>query len=231
MVRSMIFPLIIGVLGAAILVSLGNWQLQRLAQKEATISRIEKMIAGRIGEIPADAVEARDEFLGVQITGEIVGKPIFVLTSRKGFGPGYRVLYRLETSELALIVDLGFLRGAPKDPGVSGVYEIGGNLMWPDETDGFTPPPDIDRRIWFARDLQSLAPTFETASLLVVARQTTPPIEGIRPWPVSTSGIANDHLQYAITWFSLAVVWMGMTGYWLWRIRRRSLDDAMESTP
>ena len=43
------------------------------------------------------------------------------------------------------------------------------------------------------------------------------------PWarPV-TIDIPNDHLQYAITWFSLAVAWAGMTVYWLWRIKRRS---------
>ena len=33
--------------------------------------------------------------------------------------------------------------------------------------------------------------------------------------------IRNDHLGYAITWFGLAAVWAGMTGYLLWRIKRR----------
>ena len=33
--------------------------------------------------------------------------------------------------------------------------------------------------------------------------------------------IPNDHLEYAITWFGLAAVWAVMTGYLLWRIKRR----------
>ena len=40
------------------------------------------------------------------------------------------------------------------------------------------------------------------------------------PLPV-TANIPNDHLGYAITWFGLAAVWAVMTGYLLWRIKRR----------
>jgi surfeit locus 1 family protein len=45
----------------------------------------------------------------------------------------------------------------------------------------------------------------------------------IEPMPVDTSGIPNDHMNYAITWFSLAAVWLGMTAYLLWRIRQRTV--------
>jgi surfeit locus 1 family protein len=36
-----------------------------------------------------------------------------------------------------------------------------------------------------------------------------------------TVNIPNNHLGYAITWFGLALVWSVMTGYLLWRIKRR----------
>ena len=45
----------------------------------------------------------------------------------------------------------------------------------------------------------------------------------IEPMPVDSSGIPNDHMNYAITWFSLAAVWLGMTAYLLWRIRQRTV--------
>ncbi|MGB3148971.1 MAG: SURF1 family protein, partial [Paracoccaceae bacterium] len=32
--------------------------------------------------------------------------------------------------------------------------------------------------------------------------------------------VPNNHLNYAITWFSLAVVWAGMTLALAWRIRQ-----------
>ena len=64
-------------------------------------------------------------------------------------------------------------------------------------------------------------PSHSAHGALVVAREVTPS-EGLQPLGVTTSGIPNDHLQYAGTWFSLAAVWLGMTGYLLWRIRQRT---------
>lgn len=58
---------------------------------------------------------------------------------------------------------------------------------------------------------------------MVVIRTAEGAAQGIEPRPVDTSGIVNDHLEYAITWFSLAGVWAGMTLYLLWRIRRRTI--------
>jgi surfeit locus 1 family protein len=54
--------------------------------------------------------------------------------------------------------------------------------------------------------------------LLVVA--TGDGADGLVAMPV-TANVSNNHLQYAITWFGLAVVWTLMTGYLLWRIKRR----------
>jgi surfeit locus 1 family protein len=64
-----------------------------------------------------------------------------------------------------------------------------------------------------------MADALGTEPVMVVARLPTG--DGIAPMPVDTAGIPNDHLNYAITWFSLAAVWLGMTGLALWRIRRR----------
>jgi surfeit locus 1 family protein len=46
------------------------------------------------------------------------------------------------------------------------------------------------------------------------------------PMPLDTSAIPNDHWQYAVTWFSLALVWFVMTVFLLWRIRQQSLKAA-----
>jgi surfeit locus 1 family protein len=95
-----------------------------------------------------------------------------------------------------------------------------GTLHWPDETDSFTPPPDAARDIWFARDVPAMAAKLQTEPVLIVTREATG--DGITPLPVGTQGIPNNHLNYAVTWFSLAAVWAGMTLLLLWRIRRRT---------
>jgi surfeit locus 1 family protein len=94
-----------------------------------------------------------------------------------------------------------------------------GNLDWPRETDSFTPAPDAKTGLWFARDVPAMAQALGTEATLIVARGSTG--DGITPMPVDTSAIPNNHWQYAITWFLLAVAWLGMTSLWLWRIRRR----------
>ena len=119
-----------------------------------------------------------------------------------------------------ILVDRGiWLDGAEAAPGVAQVAEVAGNLDWPRETDSFTPPPDAATGLWFARDLPAMAAALGADPVLIVARGPTG--AGITPVPVDSSAISNNHWQYAVTWFLLAVAWLGMTLLWLWRIRRR----------
>jgi surfeit locus 1 family protein len=54
---------------------------------------------------------------------------------------------------------------------------------------------------------------------MIVARRLTPEV-GTAPMPLDSAAVPNDHLGYALTWFSLALVWAVMTGLFLWRGRR-----------
>ena len=65
-----------------------------------------------------------------------------------------------------------------------------------------------------------MAEALETEPVMLVTATSDDP-DAPLPLPV-TVNIPNDHLQYAITWFALAVVWAVMTGYLLWRIKRRT---------
>ena len=122
-----------------------------------------------------------------------------------------------------ILLDRGFIpedrRDAPRPP-VS--LSVTGNLLWPNEEDSYTPTPDQKQRLWFARNVKTMSQFLQTEPILVVARQATGEDPTIVPVPVDGSGIPNDHLGYAITWFSLAGVWAGMTVYLLWRIRQRT---------
>ena len=99
--------------------------------------------------------------------------------------------------------------------------EVIGNLHWPDEVDSWTPAPDA-RGVFFGRDIPAMAARLGTEPVLVVARevsQNTPPAT---PLPVTTEGIPNNHLGYAVQWFGLALVWAGMTIFLLWRTAKRT---------
>jgi surfeit locus 1 family protein len=221
MMRRMIAPLLFGLIGAAILIGLGNWQLKRLAWKESVLADISARLNDTPVPLPATPDPTADLYLPVQVSGRFLGEDLDVLVSRKEIGAGFRVIAAYETTEgRRILIDRGFVTDAARGlPRMAREETITGTLHWPRETDGYTPPPDPATGMWFARDVPAMALGLQTEPVLVVARSDTG--DGIEPMPVGTEGIPNDHLQYAITWFSLAVVWLGMTGLLLWRIRRR----------
>ena len=223
MTRRMIVPLLIGLLGGAILILLGVWQMQRLTWKEGVLAEIDARIVAAPVPLPATPDPVADRYLPVTVSGRFTGEHLDVLVSRKQIGPGVRVVQVLETQDgRRVMVDRGFVPQDDRDaPRVSGPVTVEGNLHWPDEIDGFTPPPDTATGLWFARDVAAMAVALKAEPVFIVARAPTG--GDIEPMPVDSSGIPNDHLNYAITWFSLAAVWLGMTAYLLWRIRQRTV--------
>lgn len=210
--------LLIGVVGTAILLGLGFWQVQRLAWKQGVIALIETRMDEELAAIPASPSEAEHEYLGVRLQGEIAPGELHVLGSHDGIA--YRVVAPLVLPEgRRVLLDRGHVPEAAKDAARPiGPARVEGNLLWPDESDRFTPDPNLERNIWFARDVAAMAAALGTEPVLVVARELSLP--GSEPGPV-TVRIRNNHLEYAITWFLMAAAWSLMTVYLLWRIKRR----------
>ncbi|WP_372571305.1 SURF1 family protein [Ruegeria jejuensis] len=218
--RRVLFLLIFGLAGFGVLVALGSWQVQRLAWKEGVLADIDARISGAPSALPAHPDPVEDRYRPVALSGEVLPGEVHVLVSVKRVGPGYRIIAPFVTDGRRILVDRGFIRLEDRDtPRALGVMEVTGNLHWPQEIDNYTPEPDTKENIWFARDVPTLADELGTEPILLIARSATDP--NITPLPVDSAGIPNDHLQYAVTWFGLAAVWAGMTGFFLWRTRAR----------
>jgi surfeit locus 1 family protein len=223
--RRFLFLLIMGAGGLAVLLSLGLWQVRRLHWKEAILAAIEAQIAAppvALDSLPAPD-RSRDLYRPVTVSGRTTGQEALVLSGRRGEGAGFEVISAFETaSGRRILLDRGFVPEAGRDgPRPPAALTVTGNLHWPQESDRFTPPPDAAAGLWFARDVPALAAALGTEPVMVVARAVKGEEQGVVPVPVDASAIPNDHRQYAITWFSLAAVWAGMTVFFLWRIRRR----------
>lgn len=220
-VKRYLAALAFGIVGIGILVALGSWQLQRLTWKRGIIANIEaRMLADPVA-IPAAPDPARDRYLAVTAKGRIGLGEIHVLDSVKGVGPVWRIIAPFTTQGRTVLLDRGYVRDGRQNaarPGAEAL--VVGNLTWPDDRTGATPANDREKNIWFARDIAEMAGELRTEPVLIVARTDTG--GGITALPVSPEGIPNDHLQYAITWFLLALVWAGMTALMLWRISRRT---------
>jgi surfeit locus 1 family protein len=206
--RKLLVPLIFGIAGVAVLVGLGIWQVQRLAWKEGVLERIETRIAAEPGPLPAEPDPRADRYRPVVMTGRVGEGALRVLVSRKRVGAGYRLVSPFETGGRRVLLDRGFVPVEAEIPAPPpGEVRVAGNLHWPDDRNSSTPDNDVAGNTWFARDL--------------IARELSPPEPSVTPLPVDTRGIPNDHLEYAITWFSLAGIWAAMTGYLIWRIRKQ----------
>lgn len=222
MARQLIGAWVFGLVGVGILASLGVWQLQRLQWKEAILSDIELRIVDAPVALPDSVDPEVDRFLPVVAEGQLGPEFVRFLVSQRGVGAGYRIVSPMQIGSRRVLVDRGIMPTTQEAPPVpEGLLRVTGNLHWPQERDGFTPENDIDDNLWFARDVEALAAHFEAEPVLIVAREMSVDDAPLVPLPVSAEGIPNDHLNYAVTWFGLALVWMGMTLYLLWRIRQR----------
>jgi len=219
--KRMIAPIVFGIVGIAILVSLGNWQLRRLAWKEGVLAAIEAKMNGPAVPVPAQPDRTRDMYLHVTATGEMGEGEAHVLSSSPETGPGYRIIapFTLEDGR-RLLVDRGNVPEGQKNatrPLENGTIE--GNLLWMQAPPSY--PPDLKKNIWFNRDTEALAAALHTEPVLLVMRQT-----GLAGAPLPEAvglNIPNNHLGYAIQWYGFALVWLGMTLYLLYRIKRKTV--------
>lgn len=220
--RRYLFPLIIGILGCAILVSLGLWQLRRMDWKEDMIAQIQSRIGGAPVALPA-SLDPSMKYLPVLVSGQTTGQEIDVLSGTREQGGGYQVVSGFVTDDgRRILLDRGFVdQDHKRDPRPATRLEVAGNLHWPDEKGSATPEPNLTENIWFARDVPAMAKALGTEPVLVVAAEIRGDAQGIMPIPVAIEGIPNNHLSYAAQWFMIAVAWAGMTVALIWRIRQR----------
>lgn len=221
--RNIIFPLILGIGGCAILLWLGAWQLQRLEWKEAILADIDARIAAEPVALPLSVSRADDNYRGVIVAGHPTGEELHVLASGTAAGTGYRVISKFQKQGgPAILVDLGLLPLDNKDAAPStDLTEIRGNLIWPDDKNSSTPEPDLGLNTWFARDVIAMSQALDTLPIMIVARTSSAPDPRLTPLPINSANVKNDHLNYAITWFLLAAVWAAMTFYLIRRTRQK----------
>ena len=212
---------VFGVLGVVVLLSLGVWQLQRLVWKNDVLEAIERKILAPAVDIPQSVIPEAHSLLPVHADGRYIGDTVRVLVSQKIYGAGYRLITAFELSDgRTIMVDRGFTSVRSSQPSTpQGTGQVIGNLQWPKEIDSFTPQNDLAANIWFARDVVRLADHLKAEPVLLVLRESSFETETSTPLPKMTANIPNDHMKYAITWFSMALIWLGMSGYFLYRSR------------
>ena len=218
MKKKWVFFVFIAIPGLLVLLSLGVWQTKRLAWKEALLESINYNLSSEPLFLPNGVKKSEHNYKMVKVKGALEPKSIFILTPVKGSGAGFRVISPFKLVDGGkILLDRGVIKEKDKSLlKTSGQQSlVKGYLSWPNETDYFTPEPNFTRNIWFSRDLEKMANFLETQPILVVLTENRldPSIRMQDP----TNDIPNNHLQYAITWFMMAILWFGMSVYFVYK--------------
>jgi surfeit locus 1 family protein len=124
----------------------------------------------------------------------------------------------------AILVDRGFLDQRLKlTAGQTISTPIVGILRRGDTRNFVTPKNDPAQNLWYGRDIAAMAQALgvsKPAPTYLMLEQPPPPMGGPAVAPLPTD-IPNNHLQYAITWFGLALALAGVYAASLWRKRPR----------
>jgi surfeit locus 1 family protein len=235
--RSLLLPGLATLVALAILIGLGTWQLQRKAWKENLISQIETRAYGEPGSLVPEAEwdtwrADQDEFRKVRLTGTFLHPfeaPVYGLAPGERQGAplqGYFLLTPLRlTTGAIVVVNRGFIPTDLRDPATrsqsqpSGEVTVTGLVRAPEDRNSFTPSDEPARNLWFARDPQAIAKAhnLERVAPFLVDADASPNPGG---WPkggLTPLTLPNNHLQYAITWFGIALTLVGVFTAFAWR--------------
>lgn len=246
------FPAALTAAMLTVLLALGFWQVERLAWKEDLLARIEArrnaaplLISSR-ADIASLSHQTHD-FHPAILTGRFGDKAVFWFTQieNKPTGldrwdkAGYHMLVPFYlTDGSALLLDRGFLPqrllNIPAPPPPQGQVSFDIILRWPDGRGLFDNADDAARNLFYVRDPKAIGAHWQLDLPDVVAEAA----RANESWPrggQTRMSIANNHLQYAVTWFGLAIVLVIVSGVWHirhWnRPTRRSGQDENRDRP
>lgn len=211
-------------LALVVLIGLGTWQLDRLAWKRDLIATRTAQLTAPAKPLPARAADWRSwDFRAVAVRGAFRHdlEQLFGVAALDG-QLGYHVLTPLVRPDgTALLIDRGWVPADRAHPAarrsgqIVGPVQVTGIARYrgADRPGWFTPDNRPEQGSWYWYDLDALGVALGLELLPVVVEADATANPGGLPLGGQTRiELANNHLQYAITWYGLAagllVIWI-----------------------
>ena len=202
--------------GLVLMLTLGFWQLQRMAWKQGLLAEIQAGLAAAPVSLTAPLEDlAALNYHAVRLQGQFLHDMEAHVGPRVHRGrAGLHVLTPLRLAGGAMVlVNRGWIPKDRRDPAtrvpgqIPGVVTVQGVLRSKLSQGAWTPEHDPRADLWFWYDFAGIAKArgLELAPAVVQADGQANP-GGLPIGGVAQPVLHNDHLQYAITWFSLAAV-------------------------
>lgn len=206
-----LWPTVIAIPMFIVLVGLGSWQVQRLAWKTEIIAYREAMLAE-----PAVALTDDDgviEFRRVLVEGEFLhDKEIYLAANRDGRF-GFQVITPLRRRDgTHVLVSRGWIPPGMREPWlreesrILGMVQIEGVIRTNPGRSSLSPENDLEKNYWFWRDFAAMATYagIDAPPFMIEAGPKANP-GGVPIGREFKVELRNEHLQYVIIWYSLAV--------------------------
>jgi cytochrome oxidase assembly protein ShyY1 len=231
----------------AVFTGLGVWQLQRRVEKHALIAALTERLAAAPQPLPPPAqwsalAPETDEFRRVRFSATYQAHPDAMVYSSGSAvrddisGPGtWAFLPARLPGGGTVVINAGFVQNtmqdrSQQDRAVTQLMSANepvtftGYIRFPEVAGVLTPAENIAKRLWFTRDHLAMARALgwgEVAPFYIDLEAPMPTSGNPKPGPLEIH-LKDDHLQYAITWFTLAGAVVIAFGIWLRAQRRAS---------
>lgn len=235
--RTVLFALAV-VLGEVLLIGLGVWQVERRTWKLDLIDRVDRRIAAAPTAAPGPRAWAgidrnHDEYRHVRVTGHFTAVHPVLVKALTELGGGYWVLAPFQTDQgFSVLVNRGFVpdttAASVKDDshGDQAQTSVVGLLRITEPKGAFLRSNDPGQDRWYSRDVAAIGARLGVADLApyfidadASANGAGNPVGGL-----TVVSFPNNHLIYAVTWFSLAI----MLAIWSYRAARPDSAEERE---
>jgi surfeit locus 1 family protein len=231
-----------------VLLGLGAWQWQRMGEKRAFIERLEAQAQSPAMPLPPAGEWQRLDPVALDLTrstatGTYLDGIASVRTTIAAGPPGSRQLsgfgrwifqgLRLQDGA-TILVNRGFVpesRFAAVTP-ATGLATVTGFLRAPEARNSFTPDDLPQQREFYTRDPKAIAAALGIGSVAPFYLEAERRGDGMTPPAGVDAGeliarIPDNHLQYALTWWGLALTLLGVFAAYA-RQARREADSGAE---
>ena len=234
--KSLLWPSVFALGGFLLLLGLGSWQVERLFWKEALIAERQAAVTAPPMALPASLDAARGlQYRRVSATGSFLADRELYLGATDDDGHlGYHIIEPLRLSSGdTLLVDRGFVPADRKLPESRAAGEPQGEvtitgllrLAPAQKPHWFIPDNSAERNYWIWVDIPAMAAAAKLDRVLpfYVDADATPNPGGLPQGGQTRLDLPNNHLQYALTWYALAVA---LAVIYIIFIRRRARGEA-----
>lgn len=215
------------ILAEVLLLGLGVWQIHRRSWKHALIARVEARVHAPATAPPSPRAwphvdAADDEYRHVSVSGRFLNDRETLVQALTELGGGFWVMTPLQTANDGIVlVNRGFVPTDKRDPqtrtagertgeqtvtGLLRMSEPGGSLLRRND-------PAADR--WYSRDVPAIAAArgLTDAAPYFIDADAAPNRGGLPVGGLTVVTFPDNHLIYALTWFSLAAL---LAGWVVW---------------